>query len=117
MGRVATLQFIQDKDNPEKEFILTNHAPNGRPIIHKWDASNNYTLDIPRDPTYVDDFGRVRPLGTDLAAHYLKSYPKLFRLLGEKADTLVDPSQLPLQQSTAPGAPPVPFPEDPKPQS
>lgn len=115
MGRTATIQFIQDKDNPEKEFVLTTHAPNGKAIIYRFDASNNFTLVIPRDPVYTDDFGRERPLGRDLAADYLKAYPKLLRLVSEQADTLASGMQ-PLPQSTAPGAPPVPFPlPDPKP--
>ena len=49
----------------------------GERLKVEFTEKNNFTAQVPREVTWRDDFGKIKSLGFDPAAHLLKTYPYL----------------------------------------
>jgi hypothetical protein len=58
------------------DFAATFSDPNGKPIIFHWTEKNDYTLEVPKEITFIDIRGKKQVAVEDYAGDLLKAYGK-----------------------------------------
>ena len=92
----AILRAKETTDPKDRELHLRIPTPVGSYVEFHWHKGNDFTLEVPTNGTYRDNFGKDQPFvlndrtkSTNIAQHFLDSYPQL-ELLEIKEEPVVD---------------------------
>lgn len=78
---VGPVTEVGDGKGAGSDFVVSTSMPNGKSLVFTWNRANDYTVDVPTEIRYKDDFGAEKVFSENYAQHLLDVYGKFFDLV------------------------------------